>query len=124
MLKTSYPYYLAGQPVAANQDLEVTDKYTGEVETDRLQAKPKVMIIGEFWAMTTEGDGNYHLQRFLESEGAEVDIQLLTAWLLYMIWQGKHDTLRRMELRGEDEGRKGLAGKNARRRLWILCRGR
>ncbi len=29
-------------------------------------------IIGEFWAMTTEGDGNYQLQRFLEAEGAEV----------------------------------------------------
>ena len=26
--------------------------------------------------MTTEGDGNYGLQRFLESEGAECDIQL------------------------------------------------
>ena len=34
-------------------------------------------IIGEFWAMTTEGDGNYQLQRFLESEGAEADIQLV-----------------------------------------------
>ena len=39
--------------------------------------KPKVSIIGEFWAMTTEGDGNYQLQRFLESEGAEGDIQLV-----------------------------------------------
>ena len=27
--------------------------------------------------MTTEGDGNYQLQRFLESEGAESDIQLV-----------------------------------------------
>ena len=27
--------------------------------------------------MTTEGDGNYHLQRFLEEEGAEVAIQPL-----------------------------------------------
>ncbi|QDT07957.1 Sulfoacetaldehyde dehydrogenase [Rubripirellula lacrimiformis] len=33
MLKPSYPYYLAGRPVAANTDLEVTDKYTGEVAT-------------------------------------------------------------------------------------------
>ena len=29
-------------------------------------ARRKVSIIGEFWAMTTEGDGNYGLQRFLE----------------------------------------------------------
>ncbi|MEM8669774.1 MAG: aldehyde dehydrogenase family protein [Planctomycetota bacterium] len=33
MLKPSYPYYLANEPVAANQDLEVVDKYSGEVAT-------------------------------------------------------------------------------------------
>ena len=32
-------------------------------------------------------DGNYGLQRFLEAEGAEPEIQLVTAWLLDMIWQ-------------------------------------
>ena len=51
------------------------------VEVDRTKAKPKVSIIGEFWAMTTEGDGNYQLQRFLEQEGAECDIQLVAAWM-------------------------------------------
>nr|MBP6632777.1 2-hydroxyglutaryl-CoA dehydratase [Kofleriaceae bacterium] len=39
----------------------------GAVEVDRTKVKPKVGIIGEFWAMTTEGDGNYGLQRFLEA---------------------------------------------------------
>jgi DNA-binding transcriptional MerR regulator len=52
--------------------------------------------------MTTEGDGNYGLQRFLEAEGAEPDIQLVTAWLLYMIWQGRYDTAQRADLRGVD----------------------
>jgi acyl-CoA reductase-like NAD-dependent aldehyde dehydrogenase len=33
MLKESYPYYLANKPIAPNQDLEVTDKYSGEVVT-------------------------------------------------------------------------------------------
>ncbi|WP_417740558.1 aldehyde dehydrogenase family protein [Rosistilla oblonga] len=33
MLANSYPYYLANEPVAANQDLVVTDKYTGEAAT-------------------------------------------------------------------------------------------
>ncbi len=92
------------------------------IEVDRLQPKPKVMIIGEFWAMTTEGDGNYHLQSFLEQQGAEVDVQLVSAWLLYMIWQGRRDTHRRMTLRGEDEALKGLAGKNPAyrlRQLWL-----
>lgn len=33
MLKDQYPYYLAGEAVQANADLEVTDKYSGEVAT-------------------------------------------------------------------------------------------
>lgn len=33
MSKEAYPYYLANEPVAANTDLAVTDKYTGEVAT-------------------------------------------------------------------------------------------
>jgi acyl-CoA reductase-like NAD-dependent aldehyde dehydrogenase len=33
MLAKSYPYYLGNEAVAANQDLAVTDKYTGEVAT-------------------------------------------------------------------------------------------
>ncbi|HRC55416.1 MAG TPA: 2-hydroxyglutaryl-CoA dehydratase [Kofleriaceae bacterium] len=74
----------------------------GAVKVDRLKIKPRVGIIGEFWAMTTEGDGNYGLQRFLEAEGAEPDIQIVTAWLLYMIWQGRFDTAQRASLRGAD----------------------
>lgn len=33
MLNETYPYYLANHPVAANADLEVVDKYTGNVAT-------------------------------------------------------------------------------------------
>ncbi|SAK71755.1 aldehyde dehydrogenase [Caballeronia hypogeia] len=33
MLKATYPYYLANEPVAANTELEVTDKFSGEVAT-------------------------------------------------------------------------------------------
>jgi predicted nucleotide-binding protein (sugar kinase/HSP70/actin superfamily) len=90
------------------------------VRVNRLQAKPKVAIIGEFWAMTTEGDGNYRLQRFLESEGAEVDIQPVTAWLLYNIWEHTFDTKRRMTLRVDDEAGAGLNGTNARKKLAML----
>ena len=79
------------------------------IEIDPLRPRPKVCIIGEFWAMTTEGDGNYQLQRFLESEGAEVDIQLTTAWLLYNIWEVARDTRVRAELREADGGQMGLA---------------
>jgi predicted nucleotide-binding protein (sugar kinase/HSP70/actin superfamily) len=78
------------------------------IEVDRTRVKPKVSIIGEFWAMTTEGDGNYHLQRFLETEGAEADIQLVAAWLLYSVWEGRFDTGERENLRGADTSYYGL----------------
>ena len=83
-------------------------KVLAAVEVDRLRPRPKVSIIGEFWAMTTEGDGNYFLQKFLESEGSENDIQLTTAWLLYNIWEVTRDTLVRRDLRGADDAKKGL----------------
>ena len=80
-----------------------------KVAIDRASVKPKVTIIGEFWAMTTEGDGNYRLQRFLEQEGAEVDVQPVTNWLLYMIWWASHAERERL--------RAGATDPNAARRL-------
>jgi predicted nucleotide-binding protein (sugar kinase/HSP70/actin superfamily) len=82
------------------------------VKVDKLRPRAKTSIIGEFWAMTTEGDGNYAMQKFLESEGGECDIQLTTAWLLYNIWEVARDTRERRDLRGEDDGKYGLAGMN------------
>jgi predicted nucleotide-binding protein (sugar kinase/HSP70/actin superfamily) len=101
----------------------------GAVKVDRTKPKPRVGIIGEFWAMTTEGDGNYGLQRFLEQEGAEPEIQLVTAWLLYMIWQGRYDTGQRANLRGydakKDEGgsKFSLKGVDVRKRMASLWAG-
>ncbi len=95
-------------------------KILARVKVDRSRVKPKVAIIGEFWAMTTEGDGNYKLQRFLESEGAEVDIQIVTAWLLYNIWERRWDIGRRNNLRGEDDKYRGIKNKNVRKELFIL----
>lgn len=49
-------------------------------------------------------------------------IQPLTSWLLYMIWQGRFDTLRRIGLAEADGGRQGLRGRNPYHRLarlWI-----
>jgi len=83
-----------------------------ELEVDRTIPKPKVAIIGEFWAMTTEGDGNYRLQRFIEKEGAEADIQFVTAWLLYNVWEVAYDTTERKLLRVADKATQGLAGMN------------
>jgi predicted nucleotide-binding protein (sugar kinase/HSP70/actin superfamily) len=80
-----------------------------KVKVDRLMPKPRVAIIGEFWAMTTEGDGNYQLQRFVEQEGGEADIQFVTAWILYNIWEVSFDTKNRANLRGADTAKLGLA---------------
>lgn len=80
------------------------------IEVDKTRVKPKVSIIGEFWAMTTEGDGNYQLQRFLEQEGAECDVQLVTAWILYTLWEVRNDTKERADLREWDFAKYGLGG--------------
>jgi len=96
-------------------------KTMGAIKVDRTRIVPKVGIIGEFWAMTTEGDGNYGMQRFLESEGAEVDIQVVAAWLLYMLWQAQYDTKERANLRGTDkESKFGLEGVDVRKKLATL----
>jgi len=79
-----------------------TRRELAAIKVDRTQIKPRVAIIGEFWAMTTEGEGNYRMHRFLEQEGAEVDIQLVTNWGLYLIWAGRYDTLERAKLKGTD----------------------
>ncbi len=92
----------------------------GAVQIDRTVPKPLVSVIGEFWAMTTEGDGNYHLQSFLEKEGAEVDIQSVTNWILFMVWENMHDTQKRMTLKVDDDARKGLKGKDPVKKLWML----
>lgn len=46
MLKPVYPYYLANRPVFANQELEVTDKYTGAIATRVAQADAKAIDAG------------------------------------------------------------------------------
>ena len=78
--------------------LKACRKKFAAITLDRLQVKPKVSVIGEFWAMTTEGDGNYHLQKFLEKEGAEVDVQPVTNWTLYLIWAQLYDTRQQLKL--------------------------
>ena len=46
MLKSSYPYYLAGQAIAPNEDLVVTDKYSGEVATRVAMADTQAIDAG------------------------------------------------------------------------------
>jgi len=57
------------------------------VRVDYSRVKPRVKIVGEFWAQTTEGDGNYHLPRWLEEEGAEVMVEPVGTWIEYLVWK-------------------------------------
>lgn len=59
-----------------------------EIECDYTRVKPVVKITGEFWAQTTEGDGNFNMFNFLEREGAQVLVEPIATWLGYMLNQG------------------------------------
>lgn len=67
---------------------EVRDRFNA-IPVDRTRVKPTVKITGEFWAQTTEGDGNFNMFRFLEREGAQVLVEPVGTWIMYMIHQAK-----------------------------------
>jgi predicted nucleotide-binding protein (sugar kinase/HSP70/actin superfamily) len=60
-----------------------------EIEVDRLRVKPLVKVTGEFFAQTTEGDGNFHMFQFLEREGAEIKVEPIANWIMYLLWQAR-----------------------------------
>jgi predicted nucleotide-binding protein (sugar kinase/HSP70/actin superfamily) len=73
-----------------------------KVKLDRLQPKPKVMVMGEFWAAMTEGDGNYNLYRFLEAEGAECIPQPILNRLMLSLWEAEQALYKKERLPQED----------------------
>ncbi len=65
---------------------EVRDRFAA-IPIDRTRVKPIVKITGEFWAQTTEGDGNFNMFRFLEKEGAQVVVEPIGTWICYLMHQ-------------------------------------
>jgi len=59
------------------------------IEVDRLRVKPLVKVTGEFFAQTTEGDGNFRMFQFLEREGAEIKVEPIANWTMYLLWQAR-----------------------------------
>ncbi|MFZ0161732.1 MAG: hypothetical protein WAL50_22105 [Kineosporiaceae bacterium] len=59
------------------------------VQVDRTRPRPVVKITGEFWAQTTEGDGNFRMFEFLEREGAQVIVEPVATWIMYLLHQSK-----------------------------------
>ncbi|HZT40094.1 MAG TPA: hypothetical protein VFA28_19530 [Bryobacteraceae bacterium] len=70
------------------------------IEVDRLRVKPIVKITGEFWAQTTEGDGNFNMFRFLEREGAQVLVEPIATWVAYLLYQAKYNAQRQKKVDG------------------------
>ena len=70
----------------------------GTIEVDRLRVKPVVKVTGEFWAQTTEGDGNFRMFSFLEREGAQVMVEPIGTWIMYMLWLAKAQKIHRKDL--------------------------
>ena len=77
------------------------------IEIDRLRVKPIVKIVGEFWAQTTETEGNYRMFDFLENEGAQIQPEPIGTWPAYLLAQAKlRLNLRRgMSSKHEEPGR-------------------
>lgn len=68
---------------------EIQQKFN-EVKVDRTRVKPICKVTGEFWAQTTEGDGNFNMFPFLEREGAQLLVEPIATWILYMLHQAKN----------------------------------
>jgi predicted nucleotide-binding protein (sugar kinase/HSP70/actin superfamily) len=67
------------------------------IQVDRLRVKPVIKITGEFWAQTTEGDGNFNMFAFLEKEGAQVLVEPIATWIAYMMYVAKQGAKARAE---------------------------
>jgi predicted nucleotide-binding protein (sugar kinase/HSP70/actin superfamily) len=83
-------------PIERCRDLLAT------IEVDRTRVKPVVKITGEFWAQTTEGDGNYRMFEALEREGAEVLVEPIGAWVTYLLSHARLSSERRFHLEAFD----------------------
>jgi len=96
------------------------------IEVDRLRVKPIVKIIGEFWAQITEGDGNFNMFAFLEREGAQVLVEPIGTWVMYMMYQVKERAKFRREIDSPHrhphwyELRKHLANELSYRKKWLM----
>ncbi|MFQ5723403.1 MAG: activator of (R)-2-hydroxyglutaryl-CoA dehydratase, partial [Terriglobia bacterium] len=80
--------------------LEFARERFNSIRVDRTRCKPIVKITGEFWAQTTEGDGNFNMFNFLHREGAELLVEPIGTWIMYMLHQAVQAT---KDCKGMDE---------------------
>lgn len=96
----AYMYDVFAQKTSIIKGLRRLKKMFGAIEVDYTRLKPKAKITGEFFAMTTEGDGNYHMAKWLEEEGAEVHVEPIGTWIEYLIWTREQKAKDRSGLKG------------------------
>ena len=96
-IKRNFPGLYGGIRYLSKFLHQVTDKSLEEalaycrnrfnlIQVDRTRAKPIVKITGEFWAQTTEGDGNFKMFSFLEKRRFPVPSQNpLRTWVPYIL---------------------------------------
>jgi len=90
MGKWSAPLWYLGTSRFVDALREVRRRFDN-IEVDRLRVKPVVKITGEFYLQTVEGEPNYNIHRWLESEGAEVYPAAITIWLDYLMRMAGQD---------------------------------
>jgi predicted nucleotide-binding protein (sugar kinase/HSP70/actin superfamily) len=71
------------------------------IEVDYLRVKPICKVTGEFWAQTTESDGNFNMFPFLDREGAQIIREPVATWTSYLLNQAINEAKDR---RGLQEG--------------------
>lgn len=86
--------------------MESARRRIDSIDVDRLRVRPIVKITGEFWAQTTEGDGNFNMFRFLEREGAQVLVEPIATWVAYLLYQAKYNARRRMHVKQYSTGKR------------------
>jgi predicted nucleotide-binding protein (sugar kinase/HSP70/actin superfamily) len=87
---------LYGKPYA--ESLRRCRARLDQVGIDRLRVKPIVKVTGEFWAQLTEGDGNFNMFAFLEREGAQVAVDSIGNWVMYLMHQAKANARERKSM--------------------------
>jgi predicted nucleotide-binding protein (sugar kinase/HSP70/actin superfamily) len=88
------------------------------IDVDYLRVKPICKVTGEFWAQTTESDGNFNMFPFLDREGAQIIREPVATWTSYLLNQAKNEARDRRGLKeGEERPRWYEFAKHAQRQL-------
>jgi predicted nucleotide-binding protein (sugar kinase/HSP70/actin superfamily) len=103
--------------------LDAARERMNSIDVDRTRVKPAVKITGEFWAQTTEGDGNFNMFAFLEREGAQVLVEPISNWVAYLLYQAKYNAMRRRDVEQYTTRKKWAAEKKFRKKTLGLALG-